>query len=320
MRSRGSRGSKEKNYTASWPCYRLHTSLYLEEFEQTVLYKKYDQRGVTLEKMEKHLGLTLDNLDCEISLFPGSQVVVTQPWSEINNHKHVGFVAEVTKARVVLIKFDNEFMRYYDGSACDISFLPNRVTFVRSHAAINLAASIFGKSWLFPTAVYEKKPWNVFSISKKGSSPRDWAAHYTDKISCRNRGNGTLKIQWFNDELNDIQKQAIINILEGRGRPLPYILFGPPGTGKTATTVELLLQIYHLFSDSRIIVGTPSNSAADLICHRLIQCRVFTPGAMVRAISSARLASGNVPQDLLPYCISGKINIISLKENTKPVS
>ena len=32
-------------------------------------------------------------------------------------------------------------------------------------------------------------------------------------------------------------------ILSGDCRPIPYVLFGPPGTGKTVTIIEAVLQV-----------------------------------------------------------------------------
>lgn len=49
----------------------------------------------------------------------------------------------------------------------------------------------------------------------------------------------------FNRKLenNPEQSAAVQHILAGSSKPAPYLVFGPPGTGKTITIVEAMHQV-----------------------------------------------------------------------------
>ncbi|XP_011861509.1 PREDICTED: putative helicase mov-10-B.1 isoform X2 [Vollenhovia emeryi] len=82
-----------------------------------------------------------------------------------------------------------------------------------------------------------------------------------------------IDIEWINTNMkeNERQKQAVRKILSKTSHPAPYIIFGPPGTGKTATLVEAICQILTQLPTENILVCTASNAAADEITKRLIE-------------------------------------------------
>ncbi|ESO83649.1 hypothetical protein LOTGIDRAFT_222500 [Lottia gigantea] len=118
------------------------------------------------------------------------------------------------------------------------------------------------------------------------------------------------QIEFINEKLNDCQKLAVIKIVLGQCRPLPYIIFGPPGTGKTITVVESILQILLQIPSSRIVACTPSNSAADLLVERLFASGKVKVCDMVR-LNSFHRKDESIPEVVLPFSARGEdINII----------
>lgn len=93
--------------------------------------------------------------------------------------------------------------------------------------------------------------------------------------------------QWFNKYVatNHEQLSAVRNIVNRTSFPAPYILFGPPGTGKTSTIVEAVLQIWKLQPKANVLVSAASNFACDEFTTRLLE---FIPATDVfRFVSKA---------------------------------
>ncbi|XP_057340632.1 putative helicase mov-10-B.1 [Microplitis mediator] len=99
------------------------------------------------------------------------------------------------------------------------------------------------------------------------------------------------KFKWINDNINrnPEQQQAIINIVNKTSYPASYVLFGPPGTGKTSTVVEAICQIMKKNPSTKILICTPSNAAADEIAERLLKnLGAVEDDFMYRMYSSSR--------------------------------
>lgn len=88
------------------------------------------------------------------------------------------------------------------------------------------------------------------------------------------------KLEWNDASLNDSQKEAIRFALASREIAL---IHGPPGTGKTHTLIELILQL--LKQKLRLLVCGPSNISVDNIVERLAPHKV----SMIRLGHPARL-------------------------------
>jgi DNA polymerase alpha-associated DNA helicase A len=76
-------------------------------------------------------------------------------------------------------------------------------------------------------------------------------------------------IEFLDPSLNDSQKQAIRFALSS---PDVALIHGPPGTGKTHTLIELILQM--LKHNLRILVCGPSNISVDNIVERLAPYKI----------------------------------------------
>ncbi|GAA5981524.1 hypothetical protein JCM11641_004085 [Rhodosporidiobolus odoratus] len=98
-------------------------------------------------------------------------------------------------------------------------------------------------------------------------------------------------------EANPHQAEAVLSIFYRSHGKAPYIIFGPPGTGKTVTLIEPTKQLFHYIPSSILLLTAPSNAAADLLCSRL----ALDPSVVLRLNAPSR-APFEVPPEVKPYC------------------
>jgi superfamily I DNA and/or RNA helicase len=72
-------------------------------------------------------------------------------------------------------------------------------------------------------------------------------------------------IDFFNSRLNEDQRLAVSEALSAKNL---YLLHGPPGTGKTETLTEMILQMASI--GKKVLVCSPSNVAVDTVAERLL--------------------------------------------------
>ncbi|KAI0293936.1 P-loop containing nucleoside triphosphate hydrolase protein [Russula brevipes] len=107
---------------------------------------------------------------------------------------------------------------------------------------------------------------------------------------------------------NTRQLQAIKQILTLPSTSAPFIIFGPPGTGKTVTIVEAIKQILRRNSDAHVLACAPSNSAADVIALRLSE--LLKADELFRFYAPSR-KKNRVPPGLLPYTFENRDGLFS---------
>lgn len=111
---------------------------------------------------------------------------------------------------------------------------------------------------------------------------------------------GQFRQSFFDQVLNWEQKKAVEAVCEGKYGKLPYLISGPPGTGKTKTIIETALQLLkNTSTHGHILLCAPSDPAADTLVHRLQ--RHLETNEMLRLNRPGRTFA-EVPGAVLPYC------------------
>ncbi|KAH9925152.1 P-loop containing nucleoside triphosphate hydrolase protein [Fomitopsis serialis] len=70
---------------------------------------------------------------------------------------------------------------------------------------------------------------------------------------------------------NPEQREVVAAIVTAPGGSVPFMIFGPPGTGKTVTVVKAALQVLKSNPDARLLMCAPTNEAADLLAFKMAE-------------------------------------------------
>ncbi|KAJ4938407.1 hypothetical protein JOQ06_003027 [Pogonophryne albipinna] len=299
---------------------RFSVLLWLDELHAEREMKEQTIHGALLKKGAVYLHLEVLGLsEGRPNLNIGDRILLKKPQSDGVVMEYVGYVTEINEETVSL-RVNSEFQRSYLGEPLDVEFSYNRLPTRRCHYALE----------------HTKQFWNILFPSKVTVQTHQWTGKWSDEteqnkatgneIPTKENGKVSMDMQskatqtkggtlpskpipsvghFFNPDLNPPQREAVKRILEGECRPIPYVLFGPPGTGKTITIIEAILQVYHFLPSSRVLVCTPSNSAADLICTRLHHSGFLHAASLARVNASSRQEE-SIPEALRAYSKAGE--------------
>ncbi|XP_069798041.1 putative helicase MOV-10 isoform X2 [Narcine bancroftii] len=228
-----------KNYSE-----RFSLLLHLEEIQMENDITMYNMENVTMTKEGRLLVLKVPGVsENRPSVLRGDHLLVSKSDSQRPPVVlYRGYVHHVELEKVKLgfsLKLLDDFIT---NMKFNVSFTFNRFSLQMQHRAAELAKKTGLMKVLFPT-------------------------------DCDRSCNCPLRreLKFYNQSLeeNPEQVKAIRCIVAGTSRPAPYLIFGPPGTGKTATIVEAIKQVLVYTPNAHILACAPSNSATDLLCQRI---------------------------------------------------
>ncbi|KIO21468.1 hypothetical protein M407DRAFT_44382, partial [Tulasnella calospora MUT 4182] len=215
--------------------------LFVEEQQMRTDIEEYDLLDVPLRQHDKYFDLVVPGLaEKRPSVLVGDSVHV-----RLKRNPNQWFEGRVhaVRERDVGLRFHERFT-YIKDELCDVRFTIPRIPLRRMHLAVNSEFS--PDKVLFPDESHIRGLRRPFLAE-------------------------TMRIDTFNPLVasNPLQLEAVTAIVNRPAGVVPFVIWGPPGTGKTITVVEAIRQVLKKDPHARILACAPSNSAADLIAQRL---------------------------------------------------
>ena len=285
----GQQKVKEATSAECMRVYRQHFEklLWTEEIQLHADLTSFDlveEKSTPLQRVGSEYLLVVRGLaEKRPSVLRGDTVWITLP--DGSGRRWQGKAIDIRREEVALHVHPNFARSYIDGMRVEVRFVLGRRPLRIFYQGLTLVHQL-GEPTLFP------EPRHV--LESPASSDRIPA-------SDRKRVADELRILNYNVRANDEQVAAVRAIVRGEARQVPYVIFGPPGTGKTTTVVEAVLQFVKAFPASRVLVCAPTNTAADVCCEKLGQHGAIAGRAeMLRLVSYTRNRS-EVPEGVRPF-------------------
>ncbi|KAF9003306.1 P-loop containing nucleoside triphosphate hydrolase protein [Cyathus striatus] len=234
--------------------------LFVEEEKLRQDLEAYSLTDVELESDYPRYKLKVEGLaENRPSVLVGDFILVKKT-DEPNGKWYEGRVHQVLLNQVSL-RFGEGF-HAFRGTTFDVRFKLNRLPYRRIHFALTNKFN--------PSRVLFPGPTHIEGLKRVTDEQRD--------------GFVPMFRQLIGDEEQMETVAAIVNQAPGS---VPFVVFGPPGTGKTVTIVEAMQQLLDRDPEVRILACAPSNSAADLIAMKLTnlgKTQVFRLNSLTRKI------------------------------------
>ncbi|KAJ7746480.1 RNA helicase [Mycena maculata] len=244
--------------------------LYIEDEQMRQDLEMYALTDVELSPNHPRYDLQVKGLEeGRPSVIVGDFILVRHTGAP-DGPQYEGRIHQVHQTHVSL-RFDDKFSTY-KGTKFDVNFTLNRLPHRRMHQA--LTNSFKESRILFPRAEHLARNQRVSVIQRNTISPVN------------------RRIAEDPEQLETVA--AIIH--QPRGA-VPFIVFGPPGTGKTVTIVEAIHQLLLCDPEARVLACAPSNSAADLIARKLLSLGT-TQLFRLNSLSRKYL---DLPKDLIKF-------------------
>ncbi|EIN09073.1 P-loop containing nucleoside triphosphate hydrolase protein [Punctularia strigosozonata HHB-11173 SS5] len=245
------------------------TLIWAEEYKQEKDIQAYDMHGVRLRSAGALYYLQVPGLaENRPSVIVGDRILV-QP-TDVDQGKWFEGRVFVVALQEVGMRLNSAFGAHKD-KTCNVRFQLNRHPLRVQHQALKISNN--------PSRLLFPEPEHI--AGDLAPSPE------------------ILEGPRFDERIlqNSAQLQAITSIVHRKPGAVPFVLFGPPGTGKTFTILEAIKQLLRVGGDKvHILAIAPTNAAADLIALGL----TYLDDDLFRMYAPTRRRN-LVPETLLPF-------------------